>query len=94
VNDARERRGKASILMLARGFCINPWFLQRKQPLTSPHFPWRAGGFWDVLSWGFLAIGVALFVLSTYNPRSWDSRYFGFIPLGAIHGSARPLWVW
>lgn len=35
-----------------------------------------------------------VFVLSTHHPRSWDSRYFGFVPLAAIRGSAVPWWVW
>ena len=28
------------------------------------------------------------------NRRSWDSRYFGPIPLRAIRGVAEPLWTW
>ncbi len=36
----------------------------------------------------------AVFVLSTSHPRSWDSRYFGFVPISAIRGTARPWWVW
>jgi conjugative transfer signal peptidase TraF len=35
-----------------------------------------------------------VFVLSTYHPRSWDSRYFGFVPITAIRGTARPWKVW
>jgi len=34
-----------------------------------------------------------VFVLSTYHPRSWDSRYFGCVPINAIRGTARPWWV-
>ncbi len=35
-----------------------------------------------------------VFVLSTFHLRSWDSRYFGCVPVQAIRGTARPLWVW
>ena len=33
-------------------------------------------------------------VLSTYHPRSWDSRYFGPLPVSAIRWEATPLWTW
>jgi len=34
------------------------------------------------------------FLLSTDNPASFDSRYFGPIPRTAAYGLAVPLWVW
>lgn len=34
-----------------------------------------------------------VWVASTYHPRSFDSRYFGPIPLTAIRHHLRPLWV-
>lgn len=34
------------------------------------------------------------FLLSTENPASFDSRYFGPIPRAAAYGLAVPLWVW
>jgi len=34
------------------------------------------------------------FLLSTDNPASFDSRYFGPIPRIAAYGLAVPLWVW
>jgi conjugative transfer signal peptidase TraF len=33
-------------------------------------------------------------VMSDYNRRSFDSRYFGSIPVSAIKGVARPILVW
>jgi type IV secretory pathway protease TraF len=35
-----------------------------------------------------------VFLLSTYHPRSWDSRYFGWVSASGIRGTAQPLWVW
>jgi len=35
-----------------------------------------------------------LFLLSTTNPASFDSRYFGPIAVSALIGSAQPLWTW
>jgi conjugative transfer signal peptidase TraF len=28
------------------------------------------------------------------NPRSWDSRYLGAIPIANIRGQAEPVWTW
>ncbi|NGY05937.1 S26 family signal peptidase [Solimonas terrae] len=35
-----------------------------------------------------------LFLLSTTNPASFDSRYFGPISVSDVLGVARPLWTW
>lgn len=35
-----------------------------------------------------------LFLLSTTNPASFDSRYFGPVMTSAVIGSAQPLWTW
>ncbi len=35
-----------------------------------------------------------LFLLSSTNPASFDSRYFGPIAVSAVIGSAQPLWTW
>jgi conjugative transfer signal peptidase TraF len=35
-----------------------------------------------------------LFLLSTTNPASFDSRYFGPVAVPAVIGSAQPLWTW
>lgn len=34
-----------------------------------------------------------LFLLSTANPESFDSRYFGPVPVDSVIGRAQPLWV-
>jgi conjugative transfer signal peptidase TraF len=35
----------------------------------------------------------AVWVLSTHDPASWDSRYFGPLQLSSISDTARPVWV-
>jgi conjugative transfer signal peptidase TraF len=35
-----------------------------------------------------------VFLLSTYHPRSWDGRYFGFLPLSAVRGTVWGVWTW
>ena len=35
-----------------------------------------------------------VFLLSTFHPRSWDSRYFGSLPLSAVRGTVQEVWTW
>jgi len=35
-----------------------------------------------------------LFLLSSYSPFSFDSRYFGPVKRAAVIGQAIPLWTW
>jgi conjugative transfer signal peptidase TraF len=35
-----------------------------------------------------------IWVMSTFHPRSFDSRYFGAISESEIEGIAKPVWVW
>ena len=34
-----------------------------------------------------------VWILSAHDPRSFDSRYFGPVPVESIRGEARPVWV-
>ena len=43
---------------------------------------------------GFVIVaGGEVWVISSYNPLSFDSRYFGPVPISSIVGLARPLFV-
>lgn len=35
-----------------------------------------------------------IFLLSDTHPASFDSRYFGPVPVSAVLGIAHPLWIW
>ncbi|MDA8520143.1 S26 family signal peptidase [Acidovorax sp. NCPPB 4044] len=39
-------------------------------------------------------IGGELFLLSSTNPASFDSRYFGPVNAAAVLGVAHPVWTW
>ena len=52
------------------------------RPLT--HWPWGTYRVADNEVWLF----------ATEAVRSWDSRYFGPVPLDRLLSGARPLWVW
>jgi len=44
--------------------------------------------------WGTMTLAPGeLWLLSTHDARSWDSRYYGPVPRGAVLATARPLWV-
>jgi type IV secretory pathway protease TraF len=34
-----------------------------------------------------------VWLLSSHDPRSFDSRYFGAVPVANVLGIAHPLWV-
>jgi|CXWL01.1.fsa_nt_gi conjugative transfer signal peptidase TraF len=34
----------------------------------------------------------SVFLLSSHSPRSWDSRYYGPVPLASVRARAVPLW--
>jgi len=34
-----------------------------------------------------------LWLLSGHDPRSFDSRYFGAVPIAGVRGIARPIWI-
>ena len=35
-----------------------------------------------------------LWLLSGHDPRSFDSRYFGAVPVAGVRGIASPIWLW
>jgi type IV secretory pathway protease TraF len=57
--------------------------VQDSQGRDLPHLPWRT----MTLSSG------ELWLLSTTDPRSWDSRYYGPVAISAVITTARPVLV-
>jgi conjugative transfer signal peptidase TraF len=35
-----------------------------------------------------------IWLISSHHPQSFDSRYFGAVPLNLVQGIARPIWIW
>lgn len=71
-----------------RGIAVNGSLLRNSAPLRVdtkglPLPAWRSGHY-------VVAPGM-VWVASSYNPRSFDSRYFGPVPVPAIRDYVRPL---
>ena len=55
----------------------------------------RAGRVLPHMPWGRYQLTAGeLWVMSTYHPASWDSRYFGPIRAETVIATVVPLWVW
>ena len=55
----------------------------------------RAGRMLPHVPWGrYVLTAGELWVMSTYHPLSWDSRYFGPIRIETVIATVVPLWVW
>jgi type IV secretory pathway protease TraF len=73
------------------GITVNGRFLPNTAPRVNdstrrPMVHWRFGM--------FSVAPDALWVVSTYNPRSFDSRYFGPVLASSARDHLRPLWIW
>ena len=71
-----------------RGIAVNGHFFDNTAPLTTdscgrPLTPWLFGNY-------RVAPGT-VWVASSYSPKSFDSRYFGPIPVAAIQDHVRPM---
>jgi conjugative transfer signal peptidase TraF len=71
-----------------RGIAVNGSLLRNSAPLRvdtkgRPLPAWRSGHY-------VVAPGM-VWVASSYNPRSFDSRYFGPVPVSSIRDYVRPL---
>jgi conjugative transfer signal peptidase TraF len=71
-----------------RGIAVNGSLLRNSAPLLvdtkgRPLPAWRTGHY-------VVATG-AVWVASSYTPRSFDSRYFGPVPRSSVRGYVRPL---
>ena len=74
--------------MSARGICVNGRILPNTAPLQRdsngrPLAPWRFGR--------YMVVPGMMWVASSYDSRSFDSRYFGPVPVSAIRDRLRPL---
>ena len=74
----------------AAGISVNGHFCRTRQrwigiPTVGRFIPFRRGSIW------FRRI--QLWVVSSFSPRSFDSRYFGPIPLKSVRSWIRPLFV-
>jgi len=85
--------GKAGdeILLSSAGIAVNGKLLPNSAPLDHdsagrPLTHWPFGH--------FTAAPGTLWVASSYNPRSYDSRYLGPIPETALRARLRPLIAW
>jgi conjugative transfer signal peptidase TraF len=70
----------------AEGIVVNGRLIPGTEPLTNDsqrrHLP---------RYWGHAK---GLWVASTYDPRSFDSRYYGPVPAPSVRLRLRPLWTW
>lgn len=71
-----------------QGLSVNGRLLPNTAPrgtdtMGRPMRPWPAGS--------YRVMPGTLWVASTYNPRSFDSRYFGPVPVTCINAHVRPL---
>ncbi len=49
----------------------------------------------EAIPFGSYTVGQdEIWVIANAHPRSFDSRYFGPIPLGQVEGTAEPLLIW
>jgi conjugative transfer signal peptidase TraF len=84
-------RAGDQVELTEHGITVNETFLLNSAPRASDsaHRP--------LVHWPFGIFSVAsgrLWVASTYNPRSYDSRYFGPVPVSSVRDHLRPLWIW
>ena len=75
----------------AKGMSVNGQLLPNTAPLATdtagrplPHWPFGK----------YVVAPGTLWAASSYNPRSFDSRYFGPVKEGSILGRLVPLWTW
>ena len=78
------------VVLSPEGISVNGRLL----PKTAPLFRDAAGRSLHPWPFGvYLVKEGTVWVASTYNPGSYDSRYMGPISMSRIRGRLRPLWV-
>jgi len=78
------------VTVTARGIDVNGELVAENRPLEkdSGGRPLRS-----IPAGTYRVTADAVWLLSGHDPRSFDSRYFGAVPLANIQGIARPVWV-
>jgi conjugative transfer signal peptidase TraF len=82
-------RASDSVEVSAAGLAVNGHLLPNTAPMkrdtnNRPLTPWPPGR--------YTVAPDSVWVASSYNPRSFDSRYFGPVPLGSVRNHVRP-WI-
>jgi len=78
------------VLVSADGISVNGHMLKNSEPISLD----SKGEQLRAFATGEYRVGPReLWVISSFSPRSFDSRYFGPIPLKSVHSWLRPLLV-
>ena len=79
------------VVVDSQGVSVNGGLLLRSAPLKADAagraLPAWPAGTYRVPS-GYV------WTVSSYSPRSFDSRYFGPLPVSQVRGVVQPLWLW
>jgi conjugative transfer signal peptidase TraF len=75
----------------SRGVSVNGGLLLRSAPLAQD----AAGRPLTAVPAGIYRVPPGyVWMISSYSPRSFDSRYFGPLPVAQLRGRVLPLWLW
>jgi conjugative transfer signal peptidase TraF len=78
------------VVVSTGGITVNGVSVANTVPLTQD----EAGrALRSVMPGSYRVAPAELWLASGHNPRSFDSRYFGAVPIANVLGVARPLWV-
>jgi conjugative transfer signal peptidase TraF len=79
------------VTVTEEGIAVNGTLIRQSRPLLRD----EAGRPMNPVAPGVYHVGPEqVWVISTHDPRSFDSRYVGPVPAANVRGKARPLLVW
>jgi conjugative transfer signal peptidase TraF len=79
-----------TVTITTAGLLVNGELLPNSRPLTADH----RGQPLPQLAFGAVLVRAKeVWVWSSYSPFSFDSRYFGPVPLDQVRANVRPLWT-
>ena len=79
-----------TVTITTAGLVVKGELLHNSRPLTADH----QGRPLPHLALGPTVVGAEeVWIWSSYSPFSFDSRYFGPVPLGQIRARVRPIWT-